>query len=89
MNPLVEQLLAEIAPPMAAHPHKPAVLYYTDGQGMPRILGEVSNFRLSPDVSQPEPDTPRLLMRVGRPVSEGATRAERRRNDRLARKSKS
>lgn len=88
MNPLVEQLLTEMAPPMAAHPHKPAVLYYVDRQGVPRILGEVSNFRLSPDVRPPEPDTPRLVMRVGRPVSEGATRAERRRNDRRARKSK-
>lgn len=64
MNPLVEKLLAEIAPPMAAHPHKPAVLYYTDGQGMPHILGEVSNFSFSTEVSPSEPDTPRLVVQV-------------------------
>ena len=75
--------------PLAAHTPKTAVLHVVDSRGMPHIMGDVSNFRLSPEVSPPEPDTPRLVMRVGRPVSEGATRAERRRNDRLARKSKS
>lgn len=89
MSTLAEQLLAGLAHQMAAHTPKTAVLYYVDSQGMFRIMGEVSNFRLSPDVSPPEPDTLRLVMRVGRPVSEGATRAERRRNYRLARKAKS
>lgn len=89
MNPLVEQQLAELAPLMAASMPKTAVLYYVDSQGMPRSLGEVSNFRLSPEVSPPESSAPRLVMRVGRPVSDGATRAERRRNDRQARKAKS
>lgn len=91
MSTLVQQALDERTTALATQallPPKPALLYCVDNKGV-RILGEASNFSFSTEVRAPEMDTPRMVIQLYKPIYEGATRAERRRNERLARKARS